>query len=51
MGMGMECETDSRGKLPRSGGIGLEVFWRPPGPPKLMAGFEERKGAGGRYFC
>lgn len=41
MGMGMRCETDSRGKLPRSGGMGLEVFCRPPGPPKLMAGFEE----------
>ena len=28
--------TNSRGKLPRSGGIGLALFCPPPGPPKLI---------------
>ena len=34
--IGLHSPSWSRGKLPRSGGIGLAVFCIPPGPPKLI---------------
>lgn len=37
--------TNSKGKLPRSGGMGLDVFCRPPGPPKDIVG-GARSGSG-----
>lgn len=32
--MNLHSPSWSSGKLPRSGGMGLLDFWRPPGPPK-----------------
>ena len=44
--MGLHSPSWSRGKLPRSGGIGLADFCPPPGPPKLIALNQHSKSPG-----